>query len=196
MKFETFLRLLRETYEDPRAMARRIMALELSTGPAYLALALVAVASTFLASLAEMLARWANPASDPGIYGSPFALTLMQLFGMMLGAGLICWGGRLFGGKGTWAQTLPLVAWLQIVFVILQAVQFALMLALPFLTLPLFFFTLFSVFFLTAHFIAALHGFHSTFRIILGMILVLFVVSFALALVLMLFLPEAALVGF
>jgi hypothetical protein len=56
-----------------------------------------------------------------------------------------------------------------------------LVLALPMLALPVLLFTVFSVFFLTAQFIAALHGFTSVGKVLGGMIATLILVSFGLA---------------
>lgn len=191
MSFESFLRLLHRSYDQPQDTARWILSLNLPRRLALLALALVAVLTTFFALGMQQLAKimaggdpaLANLPADPmaSLMASPFAFAALQFGGMILGAVMIHRVGRLFGGHGTWDQTLPLVAWLQIVMMVLQLAQVLLVLALPILALPVILFAVFSVFFLTAHFTAALHGFASVGKVLGGIILTLVVVSFGLA---------------
>lgn len=186
---ETLFIAARETLADPQRAARRVMDLGLTTGEALMALGLTASVATLLTSLMQVVM---GPIPDPAmaeVVGHPFILALSQ-FSLMLSGGFLMWQvGRMFGGQGTFARAVALVAWLEIVLILLQLVGTVAVMVLPVLAGPISLASLFAFFYLLTHFTAALNGFTSlakTFFAILGTGVV---VTFALALLLLFLIP-------
>lgn len=186
---ETLFIAARETLADPQRAARRVMDLGLSATEALMALALTASVATLLTSLLQLVL---GPVPDPAmeeVLGHPFVLAISQ-FSLMLSGGFLMWQvGRMFGGQGTFARAVALVAWLEIVLILLQLVGTVAVMILPVLAGPISLASLFAFFYLLTHFTAALNGFTSlpkTFFAILGTGIV---VTFVLALLLLLLIP-------
>ena len=186
---ETLFIAARDTLADPRRAAQRVMGLGLSTGEALMALALTAALATLLTSLLQVVM---GPLPDPAmaeIIGRPFVLAISQ-FSLMLGGAFLMWQvGRIFGGTGSFARALSLVAWLEIVLILLQIVGTLAVMILPVLAAPISLASLFAFFYLLTHFVAALNGFTSlpkTFFAILGTAVA---VTFGLTLLLLFILP-------
>jgi hypothetical protein len=179
----------RDTLRDPAGAARYVMGLNLSTAQGLMALVLTATLATLLTALMQ---GFLGPIDDPGmqnLFNQPFLLAISQFGLMLLGAALMWRLGQAFGGKGSFAQSLALVAWLEVVLILLQLVEVLVLLALPILALPIGLFSIFAFFFLLTHFTAALNGFVSltkTFFAILGTAVALL---FLASIVLMVFLP-------
>lgn len=184
----TLLRAARDTLVNPAGAARYVMDLGLSAGQGLMALALTAVLATLLTALMQAFIGPVDDAAMQGLFNRPFVLALSQFGLMILGAALMWRVGQMFGGKGSFAQSLSLVAWLEVVLILLQLAQVVVLLALPVLSLPIGLVSVFAFFYLLTHFTAALNGFTSlikTFFAILGTALaVLFLASIALMFIL------------
>jgi len=184
----TLLRAARDTLVNPAGAARYVMDLGLSAGQGLTALALTAVLATLLTALMQAFIGPVDDAAMQGLFNRPFILALSQFGLMNLGAALMWRVGQMFGGKGSFAQSLSLVAWLEVVLILLQLAQVVVLLALPVLSLPIGLVSVFAFFYLLTHFTAALNGFTSlikTFFAILGTALaVLFLASIALMFIL------------
>jgi hypothetical protein len=178
----------RATLADPAGAARQVMALRLTTAEGLMAVALTAALATLLTSLMQ---AFLGPVPDPDVqrlFSRPFVLAFSQFSVMLAGAFLMWRVGKVFGGTGTFAQGLSLVAWLEVVLILLQLAEVAVLLILPVLAMPIGLASVFAFFYLLTHFTAALNGSTSltkTFFGILGtVIVVLLVTSFALILIL------------
>lgn len=170
--------LLRLTFRDARAAARRIMALDLPDSGVWLAYATVVVmglAATVL-SLAMIPVDPAIADANPVMYlaGHPYVAALFQGgFLVVLAAG-IAFVGRRFGGIARFRDGLLLVSWMEFVMICIQAVQLVLVLILP----PVAMLTgiaAFALFFwLLTAFTAEANGFRSLPVVFLGIIVCLF----------------------
>ena len=184
----TLLRAARDTLVNPAGAARYVRDLGLSAGQGLMALALTAVLATLLTALMQAFIGPVDDEAMQGLFNRPFILALSQFGLMILGAALMWRVGQMFGGKGNFAQSLSLVAWLEVVLILLQLAQVVVLLALPVLSLPIGLASVFAFFYLLTHFTAALNGFTSltkTFFAILGTSLaVLFLASIALMFIL------------
>lgn len=185
---QALLLAARDTLANPAAAARQVMALRLSTSEGLMAVALTAAAATLLTALMQI---FMGPVPDPAmqdLFNRPFILSLSQLSLMIVGAFLMWRVGKVFGGNGTFAQALSLVAWLEVVLILLQVAEVLVLMILPVLALPVGMASLFAFFYLLTHFTAALNGYTSltkTFFGILGTaVVVLLVTSFALIFIL------------
>ncbi len=185
---QALLLAARETLANPAAAAREVMGLRLTTSEGLMAVGLTAALATLLTNLMQ---RFLGPVEDQAmqdLFSRPFLLAISQFSVMVVGAFLMWRVGKFFGGRGTFAQGLSLVAWLEVVLILLQLAEVLVLLILPVLALPIGIASLFAFFYLLTHFTAALNGFPSlvkTFFAILGTaIVVLLAVSFALIFIL------------
>lgn len=185
----SLLRAVRATLTDPAAAARQVMALRLNTADGVMAVALTAACATLLTAL---LQNFLGPVADPAmqdLFNRPFLLAFSQFSLMLVGAFLMWRVGKLFRGTGSFSAALALVAWLEVVLILLQLAEVLVLMILPILAFPVGMASLFAFFYLLTHFTAALNGFTSrtaTFFGILGTALVALLVS---SFVLMLILP-------
>ncbi len=183
-----FLSLVRQTYDQPQAMARRILALGLTRGQAMGAMALAATLWVLVTVVPMLFVPLADPMLGE-IARTPLALAAFQWAAMVFGAVLMAKIGKAFGGHGDVTGAMVLLAWAQMILAGLQAVQIVLSLVLPILALPVALFSLFSYFFLLSHFTAALHGFSSVGKVLGGILLTMFALGFLLGLLMALTLP-------
>ncbi len=188
LSVQALLKAARDTLANPAAAARDVMALRLDVTEALMAVGLSAALATLLTALMQ---SFLGPVADTAVqdlFSHPFLLALSQFAVMVMGGFLMWRVGKAFGGQGTFAQSLSLVAWLEVVLILLQLAEVLVLLILPVLALPIGLASLFAFFYLLTHFTAALNGFTSltkTFFAILGTaIVVLLAVSFALIFIL------------
>lgn len=181
MTLDSLQDLLRLTIANPRAAAARLKALNLPVQTGWTAMLLVSVASAFLGFIGFM----ASPAQgDPGVaamFGSPLRTALIQFTVLALTGVLAYSVGRHFGGTGTLAQALVLVAWVQVPPIALQIVQLVVMALAPGLAplVGIVGFALYAV--LLSLFIAELHGFRSGVVVFFGILAVSFLVALVAA---------------
>ena len=114
-----FAQLAVETIRDPRATARRLVALDLPLQALWMALALVVVLNAAVYSLSNIVTP---PPPD-----MPVAAVAPVPFALFLGAGLIgtiyalWYVGRLMGGGGGLGDIMVLLVWLQALRLVVQA---------------------------------------------------------------------------
>jgi hypothetical protein len=176
------MRLVRDTLRDPRGTARGLLAMGLPVPARWIALALIAAISAILAHLAFALSAARAPVESPPL-PSPLMTAALQyavLVGTAVAVHLI---GRRFGGRGTLPDSVLVVVWLQFILVVVQVAQLVALVVLPPLA------DVFSVaglvlfLWLLTAFVAELHGFDSLGRVFGGILISLFALAFALALV-------------
>ena len=181
MTLDTLQDLLRQTLVNPRAAATRLKALNLPVQTGWSAMLLVSVVSAFLGFIGFL----ASPLQgDPGVaamFGSPLRTALIQFTVLALTGFLAYWVGGRFGGMGTLAQALVLVAWVQVPPIALQLVQLVTMVLAPGLAplVGIVGFALYAV--LLSLFIAELHGFRSGVAVFFGILAVSFLVALGAA---------------
>lgn len=184
MTFDDFKALVGLSFRDPQAAARDLMAQGWPIQARWMALLAAVSVSALLASLAAALFSAPGPEGDRVVVLSqqPMVLTVMQMGAIVLAAGLMSGVGRMFGGGGRFEDALLLTVWIEVLLLIVQAAQVVLSLILPgvagifgLLAIALFLW-------LTVQFTKALHGFHSTPKVVLGMIGTVFVAGFVLSL--------------
>ncbi len=179
----TWAELVKVSFLRPREAARRILGM--AFGPnELLQLALVvtcvgivlAVAATRIGGgQIDGVASWML---DRPLIG---ALVEFGLLGVV--AVLTHRIGLLFGGKGTFWDTLTLIVWLNAVMLVLQVVQLVALLALPPLATPIAFFTVLWGLWAFANFVAELHGFDNPVMVMGGVILTTIVLFIGLAMI-------------
>lgn len=184
--------LARETVIDPRAGARRILAIDLQLTERWMALGLTVVMSTILTHLSFEM----SPAEVREYFGSAFAspirTALIQGVAMVLGALAMYHLGRARGGTGSLPEAISLLAWLQFILLLVQVAQLVAEVVLPPLASVLGLAGVAAFFWLMTNFVAELHGFRSLFSTFFGVLLSLAGLVMVLAMLLAPFFPTVA----
>jgi len=167
------------TLLDPKKAAATVLRMPLGRPILTEALLLVAILSVLVAAVTNAI--------DPPphnlmtqLFSNPLLATIIQaalLFLTVLSVFLI---GRSFGGTGSFDDTLRVMVWLQFVSILLQAVEVPFYFLDPGLASMITFATAIFVTWLTANFIAVLHGFKSLLKVFAGMFGVSMMVAIAL----------------
>lgn len=181
MTTEGLIALLRETFRDPRGAARQVLQVRLPLDARWMALTLMAVGSALLTHLGVSLMMSRDELGATLALPSPLATATSQLMVLVLSAALATWVGRWRGGRGSFADALLLIAWLQFVLLVLQVAQMLLLLVLPPLGAFVGYAAVGLFFWLLTCFVAELHGFRSLGLTFLGVFLTVLVAAFLLA---------------
>lgn len=185
------LAMARDTVSDPREGARRIMAIDLTLQERWLTLLLMAIVSTLIAEVSVSIAPAPPPApvTQPVqqvmlvLMSNPVLAALTQTAALFTGTLAVHRFGQARGGTGSLADAVSLMAWLQFIMLLLLVAQVLAEVLLPPLaaliglgSVPLFFWLL-------TNFVAELHRFRSLGATFAGVIVGLFVLILALAVV-------------
>lgn len=181
LDFATLWEEARLSVADPRAGARRVLALDLPLQTAALALVIVSLLTALVSALVSMMAAQMGASDVMGANLSPVQWVGMQTLGLFLGAGAMAYVGRWFGGVGTLPQAMALLAWAEFIILIVQIVQVLLLFILPPLSMLLALVGIALTFYLIAHFIAEMHGFPSVIKVFFGILATGFGLMMALA---------------
>jgi Yip1 domain len=167
---ERIVALAQLTLQDPRAAARALLSQAVPMSARTSGLLLVAVVSAVLASLQAGLQAEALDPVNAFMLASPFRAAAVQWFFLALTVVLIHNAGRAFGGKGSFPDALLVVVWLQLLMLVLQALQFVASFLSPPLAglIGLAGFVVFL--WLMSSFVAELHGFASRGAVLAGIV--------------------------
>lgn len=174
----------RYTLQNPRAGARLILSVGLSTGQAMGALMLMAVLSTLLTSVSILVAPVPAGAELQLMFANPLQLAVMQAMILTMGAGLIHAVGTKFGGKGNFAGAVALIAWIEFILSLMQIVQLVALVVMPPLADVIGVMGLGVFLWLLSQFVTELHGFANVWKVFGAIIVTGLGVSFAVAMVL------------
>ncbi|WP_294930609.1 Yip1 family protein [uncultured Paracoccus sp.] len=183
MTFNDLKQLALMTVQRPDRAMQALRGLNLSLAERWMALALAVALSTLLAG---SLGMSGGPSQDPllALVRQPLRMAALQFGGMAVLAVLIAHAGRAFGGQGSFADALLVVAWVELLLVAFQVFYLLVMLILPPLGMALGFLAFGLAFYLFLQMIRALHGFRSLFMVLLGSVATFMVVVMVLSIVL------------
>lgn len=189
---DRLIQLARLTLEDPRAATRALLAEGVPMPARTAGLLLVAVVSALLASLQLGLNPQPMDPVSALMLASPFRAAVVQWAFLALSVLLIHRVGRAFGGRGSFADSLLVVVWLQVLMLVVQALQLVTGILIPPLGGLIGLAGLVLFLWLMTCFIAELHGFASRGKVFLGMVVTAFAAGMVLGLAAMLIIgPEA-----
>jgi hypothetical protein len=174
----------RYTLQNPRAGARLILSVGLSTGQAMGALVLMAVLSTLLTSVSILVAPVPAGTELQLMFANPLQLAVMQAMILTMGAGLIHAVGTKFGGTGNFAGAVALIAWIEFILSLMQIVQLVALVVMPPLADVIGVMGLGVFLWLLSQFVTELHGFANVWKVFGAIIVTGLGVSFAVAMVL------------
>lgn len=158
------------TLSNPRAAVRAIKDLRLAEATGWAAMLLAAVVTAVLGFAGQLILPGEVPEPFATLMSSPIRMAGVQIISLLATA-LLAWAvGRRFGGQGSLADSLALIAWLQVPMIALQVVQLMVGLLVPFLAamLGVAAFALYVV--LLTLFVTELHGFKSALRVFGGLL--------------------------
>jgi hypothetical protein len=183
------LSALRYSLQSPRDAIRQVIASEPPMTARWIALLLVAIASTFLMLLSLSLVPSDElPPAFVRAMGSPLSLAAIHLGMLFVSVHLLFRIGRFRNGRGSFADSLTVLIWFQIIMLVVQAVQLALQVLLPPFAPAAYFAGLVLFFWLLTNFVAELHGFASLtmtlFGILVALAVLILLLGFGLVLVL------------
>lgn len=115
------------------------------------------------------------------IVQQPLLVSALQLGALVLSAGLMSAIGRLFGGQGSFEDALILLVWVEAMLLLIQLARVVILPIMPGLAGILGVAAAGMFFYLTVQFTKVLHGFHSGWKVLLGMIGTMFVLAFLLS---------------
>jgi hypothetical protein len=184
MTFANILDHLRFTLQNPREGVRQVIALDLPINARWTALALMAVVSAIMTHLSFGLLTPDQRAMAGGMIASPFRTAIVQGLVMLVLVAATFWVGRARGGRGSFADALVAMAWLQFILLCLQAVQLVAQVLLPPLGELIGVAGLAIFLWLLTNFVAELHGFGSRLAVFGGIVATAFVLGFLLSILL------------
>lgn len=184
--------LARLTLQDPRQAARVLLAEGVPMRARTGGLLLAAILTALMANLQFGAgARSLDPFSA-FMLASPIRTAVVQWGFLALSVLLIHRVGRAFGGRGSFADALLIVVWLQVLMLGFQVLQLVVAPILPGLAGVIGLVSFVVYFWLMTHFIAELHGFTSRGLVFLGIMLTGLAAGFVLGVLMILILgPEA-----
>lgn len=167
--------LVRLTLTRPREAAARLLALNVPDDARWLGFVIVVVLSVILGQGALVLM------GDDETTGSLLFMAMLQtsiLLGMVVAVQGV---GRVLGGKGSFPDTLLLIAWLQFVMLVFQVAQtLSIVIAPPLFSMIAIASVVVFMWMLT-QFILVLHGFVSPLKVVVGIIFTVFGMSMLFA---------------
>jgi hypothetical protein len=179
------MRLLALTVRDPAEAARLLLSLNLSRGVLWQALALVTIVSVLVVALSPgPMPDAATAEGTDALFLSPFA------YATILGASLVMlvfalhFTGAALGGTGSFAGTLTLVTWLEVLATAIRVAQVVTLLVAPMLAGIVSIAGLVLLFWTLVNFIRVLHGFSTLGRAVLTLLLAIAGMSVGLMLIL------------
>ena len=180
MTVEMLSKILVSSLTRPKVGIRTVFKWQLSLQDSALALTLTAVVSAVLITL---LIGPLPPQVDPvtaAMFGSPFYLAIVQLVGLAMIAVCLHLLGRVFGGQGTLPQAVVMMAWLEVILILISTVQSVALILVPPVGVVLVPVGMVLSLWLITNFVAELHGFGSLVMTLLGVIAAFIAAVFAM----------------
>lgn len=186
------MRMVVETLRAPRRGAAMILNFGFAPMVGWMALLLMAVASTVLTHISfAMMAPEAREVWGAAM-GSPIRTAMLQWVVLLISVHAIHKVGRKMGGTGSLNGAVVLVAWLQFILLCVQIAQLVTQAVVPPFSDMLGILGLVLFLWLMTNFVAELHGFTSLAMTFVGIFLTLLAASVVLAVVFALLIGDPA----
>ncbi|GFE48253.1 hypothetical protein So717_00060 [Roseobacter cerasinus] len=171
-----------QTLRDPQSAAAEIMAWQIPRPVLWMAAALIAIISTFMSTLSNMVMP--VPEQLQALISSPFTMLMIVAGGFFLTVHALFWSGRAFGGSEDMSDLLALLVWMQTLRVGAQAVIVVTMLLVPVLASFLVLFVGVATIWVFVNFISVGLNLNSLLRAVLVLVMGGLAMSVGLALIL------------
>lgn len=100
-----------QTLRDPKSAAAEIMSWQIPRGVLWMAAALIAIVSTFMSTLSNIVIPVPDPLS--AMVANPFTLFMIIAGGFIITVHALFWAGRAIGGAEDMSDLLALLVWMQ-----------------------------------------------------------------------------------
>lgn len=170
---QTLWALMLLSLRNPREGATAVLATPLPTQALWLVLVLCAILSTILTWILAALIAMQQPEAL-SLLSSPVASAAFQFGSSVVFVFAIQYVGALFGGRGVFAESLQITAWLHIILVAFSGAQLVLFPIFSSATVLLQVLAVIAMLYLITGFIQAVHGFRSGGKVFGGIIGCLF----------------------
>ncbi len=162
-------KILVASYSNPRQAARMVLGQNLSN-PEIIGLAvLVSIVLTFANSLTAFFIASPDDPVQEFIRNQPILTAIFQLIGLPLGAAISLGLSRLFGGSGSFRDTVVVFIWLNSAMALVQIVFIVLLPVIAPITAPLGLVALVWAIVAYACGLAEIHGFRNIYLVIAAM---------------------------
>ncbi len=159
-----------ETLRAPRTGVRRLLALGLPMEARWLGLILVTVLAVIVTRVSLLMLPPGDELGFLAIVTDPFVGVPLQAGSLVITAVAISGIGRIFGGRGGFADALLVIVWVEFLMTITQVAELAVMLVVPPLGAVLGIAVLVFFVWLVVNAIAELHGFDNLLMVFLGLV--------------------------
>lgn len=184
LTLNAILAMVWRSITNPREGAEEVLSLGVPPAAIWPFLLLTVVLSAILGQISTFIMMGTTDVMAAGLLAMPAVTGVLQ-FLVLLGSILAIYHiGRGFGGTGTLLEVALLMGWLQLIMICVQAVQLGLAIVAPPFAGIVGIAALALFMWLLTNFVAVLHGFRSLGQVFVMIILSLFVLAFALSIVL------------
>lgn len=166
---------------DPRGVLGDLRQRNYSVKDIALAAALVAALGVIFFEGSLLLAPVEGGGGSLLGLSSPIGAFMFQYAMILVTAVVLCYVGRMFGGKAGLTDSLLAVTWLQFVMLLVQILQVAAMILIPPLGMLIFMAALILLVYLLVNFIMEIHGFKNSLAVIAGVIATFFAIALLLS---------------
>ncbi|MFZ1660602.1 MAG: Yip1 family protein [Paracoccaceae bacterium] len=177
--------LASETFRDPKVAAERLMRMGIPMQAVWLGVALVAILAVIVVRLSVLPLPEKDLTDFGRMLSHPLFGPLIQGGSIAMVAAVMAGVGRMFGGKGTFENSLLLFVWLEFLVVLVGIVQTLALFIFPLAGVVISILTVVVFLWAQTQFLRALHGFTNGWLVFLGMIGTLIALSFVLAILMM-----------
>lgn len=169
------LQLMVLSIRDPREGLLAVLSLPLRRAELWQVLVLLSVLSALLAYLGGVVSGDLEAMREAGL-GDPLFLAVSQVFMIALPIFAVHWMARMFGGRGSFDESMQTILWLQAILLVVQGALVVISLLVPLSPDLVVVLAAGILFYLLSQFVAVAHGFASA----LSVFLVTFAALFAL----------------
>lgn len=147
--------LVKTSIIDPALAARTLLAARLPQNALWIGLSLVAVMNTLVFVLTNTLVP--GPSPLPGAFDTPIVYLVIVFGGLTATVYALFIAGRFLGGKGSFADVMAIVVWMQALRLLVQIAALVLLLIMPLLSALLIFAAALYGLFIMLHFVNQAH---------------------------------------
>lgn len=172
--------LVRLSFVEPRRAGEALIALAPPMEARWMGMVAAVLVGVVVAYLLPVISGQMAEAAPP------LAAVGVQLGANVVAAVLMSVVGRAFGGRGSFADALLMIAWLQAMMVFVQAAQVVALVAMPPVAGLMMILAIALFFWMLTGFVQALHGFAQPLLVLVGTLGALFAAAFVVTFVLLL----------
>ncbi len=176
-----WVQLAMRSIADPRGVLAEIQRRGHSTPDIILAAALISALGVIFFEVSLLLSPVEGESGTMLGITSPIAAFIFQYAMILITAVVVCYGGRMFGGKAGMNDSLLAATWLQFVMLLVQALQMVALLLVPPLGLLIFMSALVLLLYLLVNFIMEIHGFKNPMAVVAGVVGAFFTLALVLS---------------